>query len=95
MNPERRDNESKTSNRPSKARDPARKTCLFLYTCLYDILDISIIVEREYWTCWVEDFLSDTDRSSLQLYRTVYKADHSATSILTIYLQSNAIHTGD
>ncbi len=43
---------------------------------VYDELDISIIVEREK-ARWVEDFLFDTDHSSLQLYRTVYKADRS------------------
>ena len=43
---------------------------------VYDELDISIIVEREK-ARWVEEFLFDTDHSSLQLYRTVYKADHS------------------
>ena len=32
MNPEHRGNESKTSNRQTKASLPARKTCLFLST---------------------------------------------------------------
>ncbi len=36
----------------------------------YDELDISIIIEQEK-ARWVEDFLFDTDLSSLQLYRTV------------------------
>ena len=31
MNPEHRGNESKTSNRQTKASLPARKTCLFLF----------------------------------------------------------------
>ena len=44
---------------------------LHLKICIY-----STIVEREK-TSWVQDFLFDTDYSSLQLYRTVYKADHS------------------
>jgi len=44
---------------------------------LYNELDVSIIIEREK-ACWVEDFLFDTDHSSLQLCRTVYKANHSA-----------------
>jgi len=43
---------------------------------LYDELDISIIVEREK-ALWVEDFLFDTEHSSLQLCSTVYKANHS------------------
>ena len=59
---------------------------------VYDELDISNIVEREK-ARWVEDFLFDTDHSSLQLYRTVYKANH--TNALTICLLSDAIPTGD
>jgi len=43
---------------------------------MYDELDISIIVEREK-ARRLEDFLFDTDHSSLQLYRTVYKANQS------------------
>ncbi len=42
---------------------------------LFDDLDIPSIIEREK-ACWVEDFL-DSDCSSLQLYKTVYKAKHS------------------
>ena len=53
---------------------------------LYDELDISIIVEREK-ARWVEDFLFDTDHSSLQLYRTVYKANHS------VYQRSDYLST--
>ena len=43
---------------------------------LYDKLNSSITIEREK-AGWVEDFLFDTDHNSLQLYRTVYKANHS------------------
>ncbi len=44
---------------------------------MYDKLDISIIVEREIarWVGGPSFF--DTDHSSLQLYRTVYKVNHS------------------
>ncbi len=49
---------------------------------LYDELDISIMIEREN-ARWVEDFLFDTDHSSLQLCRTVYKANRS------VYLYSD------
>ena len=43
---------------------------------IYGKLDIPIIIEREQ-ARWVENFLFDTERSSLQLYRNVYKATHS------------------
>ena len=43
---------------------------------VYDELYISVIVEREK-ARWVESFLFDTDHDSLQICRTVYKADHS------------------
>ena len=43
---------------------------------LYDELDVSTFIEQEK-ARWVENFLFDTDHSSLQLYTTVYKADHS------------------
>jgi hypothetical protein len=48
---------------------------------LHDELDISIIVEREK-ARWFEGFLFYTDHSSMQLYRTVYKANHSVFPIL-------------
>ena len=42
----------------------------------FDEIDTSVTVEREK-ARWVEDFLFDTEHSSLQLYRTVCKADYS------------------
>ena len=43
---------------------------------LHDELDVFTFIEQEK-AHWVENFFVDTDHSSLQLYRTVYKADHS------------------
>lgn len=41
----------------------------------HDVLDTRIIFQQEK-ARWVENFLVDTDHSSLQLHRTVYIADH-------------------
>ncbi|DBA75621.1 TPA: hypothetical protein ACH3X2_009059 [Trebouxia sp. C0005] len=61
---------------------------------LYDELDISILVDQEQVRC-ITDFLLDTDYSSLNLYRTVYKDSHSVHPVLlTVCLVSDAILTG-
>ena len=61
---------------------------------VYDELDISNIVEREK-ARWVEDFVFDTEHSSLQLYKLSTKPIIQSTSILTMCLLSDAIPTGD
>ena len=52
-----------------------------------DELDTATIVEREQ-ARWVEDFLFDTDHSSLQLYKTIYKTAHS------VYQYSDYLSSG-
>ncbi len=82
---------------------PKDKKCnVCMYVVLTEVTD-PVWRVRYFHHCWarkswVEDFLFDTNHSSLQLYRTVYKANHSfyqPGSTLNICLLSDAILTGD